>query len=352
MPVAEPPTTPPPAKLPPHGGHGHEPRNPGLDVLRGLAIVAVVACHATSMYGVYEPLQVLQLGGKGVDLFFVLSGWLLGRQLILELRDTGSVRLGRFWVRRWLRTIPAYYAVLAATCAFLLARGKSDLSGSYLYFGQTYLTGMPYFGVSWSLCVEEHFYLLVAPAMLLFWRRRWSRLLVPVVLLGPTLCRHFGWYASDVETHVRYDPCVVGVGLAVLSVQAPRLWGRLCRYAPWLAAASLILVARDVVCRLHPEWHLPDSGIVAWAVAFGTWVLFAAAKPDWGQIRVPGVRYLADRSYAVYLLHIEALTLLKHADVRPFALYLLLTWGVTLALSEVLYRAVERPGMRLRKHVR
>src|SRR6516165_1345813 len=77
-------------------------RNPALDVLRSLAIIMVVNCHVA---GTFAPApdqsysKVLQLGGIGVELFFVLSGWLLGRQLCLELADTGTIDVWRFWLR-------------------------------------------------------------------------------------------------------------------------------------------------------------------------------------------------------------------------------------------------------------
>jgi peptidoglycan/LPS O-acetylase OafA/YrhL len=333
-------------------GAGHY-RYPGLDLLRALAIVLVVNCHAATAFGSRPEYRALQLGGKGVDLFFVLSGWLLGRQLMRELRDTNTIDLRRFWYRRWLRTLPAYYAVLAFTFAWQLARGNYDLRWSYLFFGQTYLTDLPYFGVSWSLCVEEHFYLAVAPVLLLFWRVRAALVLLPLLLVLPFVCRSAGWLVhpdgGGIETHARYDPCAVGVLLAAIDVARPRLWAVLRSLAPFLALAGLVAAGRDVACRLNPQWGLGDQGITAWALIFGSWVLLAAARPGWAVGRLPGVRYVAERSYAVYLLHPEAFALLKKLDGLPFVAFLALTWAVSLLLAEVLYRLVERPGMRLRE---
>ena len=318
----------------------------------------MVNCHATTAFGSPPDFRVLQLGGKGVDLFFVLSGWLLGRQLMRELRDTNTIDLRRFWYRRWLRTLPAYFAVLALTFAWQIAKGNYDLRFSYLFFGQTYLTDLPYFGVSWSLCVEEHFYLAVAPLLLIFWRWRAALVLLPVLLALPVVCRAADWVVRDagIETHARYDPCAVGVLLAAIDATLPRLWALLRRFAPLLALVGLAAAGRDVACRLNPQWGLEDQGILAWALIFGSWVLLAAARPDWAAGRLPGVRYVAERSYAVYLLHPEAFAvigLLRRKvggfDQMPFAVHLLLTWVVSLLLAEVLYRLVELPGMRLRE---
>ncbi|MFM8271001.1 MAG: acyltransferase family protein, partial [Gemmata sp.] len=193
-------------------------RYPGLDLLRAAAVVAVVSCHAVTSFGSPPEYRAVQLGGKGVDLFFVLSGWLLGRQLLRELCDTGTIDLRRFWYRRWLRTLPAYFAVLALTYTWHLARGGRDVRPAYLFFGQTYLTDLPYFGISWSLCVEEHFYLAVAPLLLLLWRGRAALALLPLLLVLPAACRAAGWYVHDpgVETHTRYDTCAVGVLLSAI----------------------------------------------------------------------------------------------------------------------------------------
>ena len=331
-------------------GAGHY-RYPGLDFLRALAIVLVVNCHAVTAFGSPADYRVLQLGGNGVDLFFVLSGWLLGRQLMREMRDTGTIDLRRFWYRRWLRTLPAYYAVLAFTFAWQIAKGNRDLCWSYLFFGQTYLTDMPYFTVSWSLCVEEHFYLAVAPLLLLFWRVRIALVLFPLLLVLPVVCRTADWYFHNtgIETHAHYDPCTAGVLLAAINVAFPSLWAFLRKIAPFLALAGLAAASRDIACRLNPQWELDDQGILAWTLIFGSWVLLAAARPNWAIGRLPGVRYIAERSYAVYLLHPEAFAVLRKVEGLSSGMHLVLTWALSLLLAEILYRLVERPGMRLRE---
>jgi len=114
-------------------------RYASLDLLRALAIVLVVHCHSASGFAEPPLSTVLKLGGKGVELFFVLSGWLLGRQLVLELERTGKIELLRFWARRWMRTLPAYYGVLVIISVYILARNGQPLRPEYLVFGQTYL---------------------------------------------------------------------------------------------------------------------------------------------------------------------------------------------------------------------
>lgn len=333
----------------------HSRNIPSLDLLRSFAIATVVLAHSVLAFGAPAALAPLQMGGVGVDLFFLLSGWLLGRQLMQELRSSGRIGLTRFWTRRWLRTLPAYYAVLLFTFGQqVVLKGNYSLSWSYLFFGQNYLTNLPYLYVSWSLCVEEHFYLLIGPLLLLaFWLRRKGILLLSVVLLVPVVCRTAGWYGDLVETHVRFDECLVGVCLAGLSVFAPAIWKTLCRFAPWIAGIGLSIFAAMIWQRWHPEWSgwFPDEQTLC-VFVFGSFILLAVSNDDWKQrLYVPGATYLAKRAYSVYLLHPEATALLRYADLSSFVVFFLLTWLLTLAGAEILYRLVEKPLMDARERL-
>lgn len=325
---------------------------PSLDLLRTYAIVSVVMAHASLAFGGGPWLGLLQVGGTGVDLFFLLSGWLLGSQLMRELKATGSIRLARFWSRRWMRTLPAYYAVLIPTMMQqVLLRGNYDLDLSYFWFGQNYFTTLPYFYVSWSLCVEEHFYLFIAPFLLLLatlGRRGFAIGLVVVSL--PFLSRQLGWYGEIVQTHVRFDECLAGVALAGVSVFLPNVWDRLCRWAPWIATCGVALYSWLVFARWQPGFAIPVDEPTLCILIFGSILLLAVSTQRWQQrLYLPGCSYLARRAYSVYLLHPDALALLRRAHVESFPLFVLLGFLLTIAAAEVLYRAVERPFMNARE---
>ena len=325
-------------------------RNATLDILRVAAITLVVNCHIVSTINETGWLTLLQAGGKGVDLFFVLSGWLLGRQLLRELRGTGTLDVRRFWYRRWLRTLPAYYACLALAVGQQIISGNAErVQPSFLFFGQNYQLPLPYFGVSWSLCVEEHFYLLVAPALLLFFRFRWIRPLLVLLLLLPVTCRMMHWYGGSHQTHVRYDECAVGVLLAAIDVFLPGAWRRLCRLAPWLAVASCVGLSHPLLQRAG-VYKLADYDALIYAMFFAAFILLANSSSFFAErLRSRYVAFIADRAYALYLLHPEALALVKRLQPLPAVVSFLVVWAVSLLLAEVLYRLIERPFMRARE---
>ena len=331
-------------------------RNRWLDILRAAAIVLVVNCHIASdcatSFGSSPVYLILGIGGHGVDLFFVLSGWLLGKLLFKELGRTGSIRIKRFLMRRWLRTLPAYYVVLFATMAQALVQGRLESQHlSYPCFGQTYLLErMPFFGVSWSLCVEEHFYLLIAPLILLVGnRRRLGILLFAALLVIPLLCRSMEWYSTLSQTHVRLDQCAAGVGLAFIFVQFPGFWARIQGALPVLALLAVIGAAISILNRFL---SLPFS-IPLTLYTFISIVLVAySERGRWwqGQIRIPFANYLATRSYSIYLLHVEAIAIVKRLEVESVSARWICIWLVSLCLAEVLFRFIELPGMRLREN--
>lgn len=333
------------------------PRAPirSLDFLRSWAIASVVLAHACLAYGVGPALAPLQLGGTGVDLFFLLSGWLLGSQLLRELKATGSIRLTRFWSRRWMRTLPAYYALLLVTFAEqIVVKGNYDLNWSYLWFGQNYFGDLTYLYVSWSLCVEEHFYLAIAPFLVFaFSLGAWGAVVGAAALFTPFTLRTLGLYGDLVQTHVRFDACLAGVALAAIPVLLPNAWRRISALATPIGGAGALLFGWFVWARWNPEYAIPLDEPTLCILMYGSVLLMAVSSEQWQKrLYVPGSAYLAKRAYSVYLLHPESLALMRHLNVPSFPLFLLLSWAVTLIAAEVLYRAVELPIMNARERYR
>src|SRR5438034_1694893 len=145
-------------------------RQPGLDLLRALAIIVVVIYHA-ALFGFKLPGRVDRFGWIGVDLFFVLSGYLIGGQLLAPLARDRRINLGRFFARRALRIMPAYFAILAVYFLLPPWREYPEMSQPLWKFllsvQNIALHCGTAFSHAWSLAVEDQFYLAL-PFLLLF----------------------------------------------------------------------------------------------------------------------------------------------------------------------------------------
>jgi peptidoglycan/LPS O-acetylase OafA/YrhL len=336
-------------------------RYPCLDLLRVIAVVMTMLTHTPGVTERFALVRPFRWGlGLGVDLFMLISGWLLGGQL---LRDAARRDLDpwRFYVRRWFRTLPPYYAVLAVL--YYVTDGP-DFAGplplrtvlTHVFFLQGYLRPN-LFGVSWSLCVEEHFYLLL-PAVVWLLGRRES--------FGATLALVFGLEAAAVlgrwhsytghdfipdVTHLRCHGLFIGFLLAWVSLKRPEIWSKIGAYALPLGLAGI--VGTLIVMRSLPGTPSPWSFIGAPTIA--TWTLamiFVACVHDassWSRVSFRGLQYAGELTYAVYLVHsdVPRAWLGGHADsagVRGLVLRLFFV----LLFSVVLHELVERPALRLR----
>src|SRR5215203_2413816 len=223
------------------GSRSREGRRLDLDVVRGLAIVLALGWHFSGEPSGNLVVNALtwpgsQFGWAGVDLFFVLSGFLLGNLVLTEQVRTGRFDGLRFTARRLLKLWPVLYVFLAVQ---VLA--GPEPWGSYLW--QNALHVQNYAGTSlthlWSLAVEEHFYLALAVLFPLFARRRRSPRVLATVLVGVLVAalalRIWGAAhgVSDVRlqwrTHFRVDSIAAGLLLALVSVHWPERFEQLRR---------------------------------------------------------------------------------------------------------------------------
>ena len=157
-------------------------------------------------------------------------------------------------------------------------------------------------------------------------------------------------------THLRYDQCAAGVALAALAAFAPGAWRWLCRALIVLAPAGLALAATNLSWRIKRTSPRNDFDPLLWTFTFGMLVALANSSQFWRVTAVvPGARYLADRAYAVYLLHVEGISLMTRlfgvhqGYVKiPLWAFILGVLAVALVGAEVLYRYVEQPFMRAR----
>ena len=333
-----------------------------LDVLRAVAVIAVIVHHwGQGQSGPIADL-VARVGWAGVDLFFVLSGFLVSGLIFREHQRHGSFRAGRFLVRRGLKIYPAFYVFLAVSvvCArFIIPEGRDLLPNRLadFFFIQNYAQGL--WTHTWSLGVEEHFYVLLAlvATVVLPRIRPSSRVVLGSIGVVAVAClamriataaaSGYSWRALYIPTHLRIDSLLIGVGLAYLwHYRRQRLVAVATTYRWWLAAAGVALVAPLVVLeRSHPLMY--TAGLTSLALGFGLILLVTLTIDDRWAPRP--IAYLGQFSYTTYLWHMPMMIVV--AKLLPvsskwaiLALDLIVGFGVGIVAA----RVVEMPALRLR----
>lgn len=285
-------------------------RNSNLDLLRAMAILMVVTYHVIQMCPIPLPhlTEIAHAGQYGVDLFFVLSGWLIGGLYWSERTRFGNVELGRFWARRWLRTIPPYLVALAISwLAVFLQRGEPFDLG-YCIFIQNYYERLPFFLVSWSLCVEEHFYLVVPLVLAFAYRAQVVTLLcllpIPAALVmrclqsPDALASQFGFVQT--ATHLRMEGLLLGVWLAHVHAIVPRNWVAVERASRWGVACMAVAL---VAIQLAPPVLMYRLGLTTLALGLAGVLVLQVERKAGRVASSPVVKAIAQASYSVYLIH-------------------------------------------------
>jgi peptidoglycan/LPS O-acetylase OafA/YrhL len=346
----------------------------GLDTLRACAIVLVLLTHYNGFVAKDSIFGFIgDVGWAGVDLFFVLSGYLIGNQLMAPAARGESLSLKTFFARRLLRTLPNYYVVLAV----YLLLPHSPIWGKTMAPVWRFLTftqniGMMYgqtFTHSWSLCIEEQFYLVLPLAVLaLVGTRRSPRLLWCVIgaaiaagmaARGVAFMQGQEAFAAPVyyATYARFDELLPGVAIAMLKNFHPALFKRILKHGNVLLAAGLGIAGAVLygVKNEAPSQFLASTFGFS-LVAFGFALLTCAALSPHSllnRLRIPGATSLALWSYAVYLVH-KPVFMALHPELErrgidpasPLTIVAVMAAGVF--GGWVLYRLVETPFMRLR----
>lgn len=354
----------------------------GLDLLRSIAIIWVMLFHSFVVGGLGPDWQWLsRYGWMGVDLFFVLSGFLIGTQVVKALEHGGQMSFRDFYLRRAFRILPAYWVVLLLYLAWPGFREAPGMESGWKFVAFVLNLSIDYpsngaFSHAWSLCVEEHFYLTFPLLAAWLWRRpavwKFTTLCMVVVLAGIALRSWVmlhdmavdprferNWYVQDIyyPTWNRLDGLLAGVMLAVWKVLRPPAWATARRYANLSLLMGAIVMAMAL-------WLFRDrtgllGNAIGWPVlSLGLGLLvFAGAGHDSliGRWAVPGAAWFAGISYSLYLVH-KAMFHVVQAQwgdelagkgVMAFAAYAI----AAIAAGAVLHYLVESPFLRLRERM-
>ena len=353
-------------------------RLPGLDLLRAIAIVWVMLFHSFIVGGLGPDFAWLsRYGWAGVDIFFVLSGFLIGTQVLRPLQRGEPLSFGGFYARRAWRILPALLVVLALYVFFPTLREVPGLQPWWQFATFTLnllidSANHSAFSHAWSLCVEEHFYL--AFPLLAWWLTRrpsalkFASVCMGVVVLGIALRSAVwlhdaaidpprNWFLEDIyyPTWMRLDGLLMGIMLATLRVYRPHAWARL------QTRSNVALLGGSVVSCLALWLFRDRAGLLANALgwpllSFGFGLLvFAGAdrRSLMGRWRVPGAGWLAAISYSLYLSHKIAFHVVAttfDAALQGHRMIAFVTYAVAaLLLGAALHYLVERPFLRLRE---
>lgn len=350
---------------------------PELDGLRAVAVLLVLWAHfpyvtsSPASFAFWKVSQVLRTGYIGVDLFFVLSGFLITRILLAERDATGSISFARFYLKRALRIFPIYY-LCVAIYAVTFAHGDGDVLGLATYTFNYYKPFHPAPSAlehTWSLSVEEQFYLLwplIVSATPRSWGRTLTGAVVPLVGFAVAL-----GVASSLDSEVaatviymsgptRMVSLSLGAYLAYREVAMDRL--AVPRAAGLVALGAALLAADNAGRALHV---IPAGGYY-WCLALAGYAAFSTGAvalliggdtevlgPLKAMLRLPPLRYIGRISYGLYLYHYLILFLFGLAPYETEGIgagfvRTALALVATFAVAGLSYELLELPLLRIK----
>jgi peptidoglycan/LPS O-acetylase OafA/YrhL len=357
----------------------------GLDLMRAMAIAMVLCSHILWIYnpddGIIRQLFAL-FGFLGVEFFFVLSGFLIGKIIYkIFIKDDFTIRnaLG-FLKRRWYRTLPNYFLVLLINIIITISLGYSiPKLGSYFIFLQNGFSKMPtFFPESWSLSVEEWAYIVLPVSLLLcslfFKPKNKNKFFLIITLLLIALfvflkmLYHFKTPATNLDEWnvslksvmiYRLDAIFMGVLCAWTSINFSNNWAKFKFVSAFTGGLIMLFMYFGMgSLRILPEtcpfvWNVVYLPLASFSIAFFL-PFFSQLETSMAIIRKP-VEFISKVSYSVYLLHYSVIMQLlmlfvnkEKTSLLQLHLVTVFYLTVTFVVSYIFYRFYEKPIMDLR----
>jgi peptidoglycan/LPS O-acetylase OafA/YrhL len=353
----------------------------GLDHLRSLAIFIVFLYHYYLLIDgghAWLP-KIARFGWTGVDLFFVLSGFLISSQLFSQLREQQKISYYEFFIKRSFRIQPAFWFTVALYFCFPFFREEEGLPPLWKLLTFTQNLGLDAsrdgaFSHAWSLCVEEHFYFFIPLILILLQSLRITKksywLILALFLFSFTI-RIFSYYHFFIPkigeenslmywykyvyypTYNRLDGLLVGVAIAFIYQFYPDFWDRISKYGNYFFIISLfILLASYFLFQDQFSIYTAIFGFPLIAAGYGMLVIGAISPSTflyrWNS---KATTFGATISYAIYLTHKGIIHItsqfLANLKIDGYLLLFICIAACTLG-AVILNRVIEKPFMKLR----
>ncbi|MFM7768077.1 MAG: acyltransferase family protein [Bacteroidota bacterium] len=300
-------------------------RSQGLDFLRGIAIILVMLRHQSINDFSYH------IGWIGVDLFFVLSGFLVAGILFKEQHETGKTNVGRFLIRRGLKIYPVYYIFYLPYLWIATHPLDLNLVLADLFFIQNYINGWGYaYPASWSLAVEEHFYMALALSFMFYCTLSFqikkllsstrnfiafcTFIFVACLLMriSSNTINPDDFARNQTLTHLRIDSLMAGVLLAYLHLfHFESLMGFVRKYKLLLGIISILLLSWTPYLDAQTSVFVRTWGFTMLYIAFSFVLLLVLSvesnhKPEvtgWWKIFKKQIAKIGIASYSIYVIH-------------------------------------------------
>lgn len=358
----------------------------GLDVMRAAAILFVVCSHALWIFpeasgGLIDLLRLM--GVMGVEIFFVLSGFLIGRILfrIFTKAEFKSKDLNYFLIRRWFRTLPNYYLALLINIAIAAYFGREHPESlwKYFFFLQNVVDGMGlFFTESWSLPIEEFAY-IICPflfylALFFNWKMAKEKvfLYITLLIIGFFILTKIVYYHNTPVSDMNYwninlkavvlyriDAIYYGVLAAYISLMKPHLWESKKGMMLLLGFLGFVMLHffigyKKLTIQEYPFlWNVLYLPVCSIFIAFS--LPFLSQWKSASKLVLKPITTISLISYSMYLLHYSIILQLmryfkpiENLTTDEKLIFVLIYLTLTIVLSYILYRLYEKPMMELR----
>lgn len=346
-------------------------RNFGLDLIRVFSISLVLLQHADINIPGLSPLKI---GGIGVEIFFVLSGFLIGGIILNDLKKNNSFiyTISHFWFKRWFRILPLYYIILGFKYLFIDQTIGHNIF-YYFLFLQNNFYGISYLDVSWSLVIEEWFYLispiflyisfkiLKSKKTLIFSAIIFFILLINVLRFFYVKIGQPPYQGVNSNPLFRFDSLFLGILLAFIKDNYPLLFKFISKKTIFTFGVLILILYLFIFWKhAYPINNINSS---LWIKTLGFLILpfsISLAIPFISTIKIDINKSLLNKvtaliitrisilTYAIYLIHPFIYSVFLHIDKYPFLFTFIISICMTIVSAILLYNFIEKPFLKLR----